>query len=186
MARELSHRMKNMFSVISGIVNITGRVHGVEAEAREINQRIQALGRAYETTLDEASTGSIDLGPAIKAMLRPFREGYRLDYDGNGISVSFAAISTIGLILQELAENAVQHGAWSADDGSVVLAWGRTEAGRGVELRWSETGGPKVDAANITPGAGANIIDRLLRTCGGSIEREWRDEGLEVKVTLDV
>ena len=185
MARELSHRMKNMFSVISGIVNITGRVHGVETQAREINQRIQALGRAYETTLDEASAGSIELGPAIKAMLQPFEDGHQLEYDGNGLAVSFAAISTIGLILQELAENAVQHGAWSNGEGKVRLAWRKAETSPGVELRWTETGGPDLKPSQVTPGAGAYIIERLLRTCGGSINREWRKEGLEVVVTLD-
>ena len=185
MARELSHRMKNMFSVISGIVNITGRVHGVESEAREINQRIQALGRAYETTLDEASSGTIALGPAIEAMLQPFAEKHDLKYEGNGLAVSFAAISTIGLILQELAENAAQHGAWSNGEGHVRLAWRRAENGSGIELRWTETGGPDIEASEITPGAGAYIIERLLRTSSGSIEREWRKEGLDVVVTLN-
>ena len=186
MARELSHRMKNMFSVISGIVNITGRVHGVEKEAREINQRIQALGRAYETTLDEASSGSIELGPAIKAMLQPFEEDHRLEYDGNGLAVSFAAISTIGLILQELADNAVQHGAWSNEEGKVILAWRKAEGGNGVELCWTERGGAQIEPAPISPGAGSRIIERLVRTCGGSIERTWSGEGLHAVVTLDV
>ncbi|MEM6499162.1 MAG: PAS domain-containing protein, partial [Pseudomonadota bacterium] len=31
MARELSHRMKNMFAVISGIVNVTGRARGIQS-----------------------------------------------------------------------------------------------------------------------------------------------------------
>ena len=44
MARELSHRMKNMFAVVAGIINVTGRVRGIQKEAAEINSRIQALG----------------------------------------------------------------------------------------------------------------------------------------------
>ena len=36
--------MKNMFSVISGIVNVMGRVRGIEDATGEINSRIQALG----------------------------------------------------------------------------------------------------------------------------------------------
>lgn len=185
MARELSHRMKNMFAVISGIVNITGRVHGVEKEAREINERIQALGRAYETTLDEASSGSIALGPAIKAMLHPFEEDYRLTYDGKDLAVSFASISTIGLILQELADNAVMHGAWSNEWGKVLLTWCKADEGPAVELRWTETGGPPIGDAEAVPGTGAYIIERLLRSSGGSIRRDWREEGLDVLVTLN-
>ena len=71
LARELSHRMKNMFAVISGIVNVMGRVRGVESEAAEINSRIHALGRAYETTLDEASEelGTIQLPSSWRATM---------------------------------------------------------------------------------------------------------------------
>ena len=39
LARELSHRMKNMFAVISGIVTVSGRMHKIEGEAAEINSR---------------------------------------------------------------------------------------------------------------------------------------------------
>jgi len=98
MARELSHRMKNMFAVISGIVNVTGRARGVQQEAAEINSRIQALGRAYETTLDDASSGSIDIGEAIKAVLLPYdRDETRLRLEGNGVRMPFTVISIVGL-----------------------------------------------------------------------------------------
>ena len=73
MTRELSHRMKNMFAVISGIVNVTGRTRGIKDEAAEINARIQALGRAYDTTLDDATSSSVDVGQAIEAVLAPYK-----------------------------------------------------------------------------------------------------------------
>ena len=182
MARELSHRMKNMFAVISGVVNITGRARGVESEAREINQRIQALGRAYETTLDEASKGAILIGPAIRAILAPFAEKYRLEYDGDGVSVDFGAVSAIGLILHELADNAVRYGAWSVPDGGVNLRWATGEAGGGLVLDWQETGGPAPVAEKIEDGAGALIIERLLKTASGSIVRDWRASGLHAEI----
>ena len=141
MARELSHRMKNMFAVISGIVNVMGRVRGVESEAAEINSRIHALGRAYETTLDEASVGLIDLGPAVKAILEPYDFDDRLEFLGNGAQVPFSAMSLIGLVLHELAANATRYGAWADEGGGrVQLDWQRQ--GGDVVLTWIETGGP--------------------------------------------
>tara|TARA_B100000678_G_scaffold104477_1_gene87411 strand:- start:2341 stop:3417 length:1077 start_codon:yes stop_codon:yes gene_type:complete len=185
MARELSHRMKNMFSVISGIVNVMGRVRGVESEAAEINSRIQALGRAYETTLDEASVGVIDLGPAVKAILEPYAVDEKLLFLGNGAQVPFSAMSLIGLVLHELAANAARFGAWSdGADGQVSLDWQRQDGE--VVLTWIETGGPRVEGPPEEAGPGAKIIDRMVAAARGRMDRHWKPEGLHAVLTVPI
>lgn len=184
MARELSHRMKNMFAVISGIVNITGRMRGVEDEAREINQRVQALGRAYETTLDEASSGDIAIGDAIRAILEPYDLGTgRLELHGNGMKVPFNVVSGVGVTLHELAANAERHGAWSTEDGKVEVSW-RAEGAKDRDLvvTWLESGGPDASNPSTDRGSGNAIIDRLIRHAEGRISREWKPGGLEVTI----
>ena len=185
MARELSHRMKNMFAVISGIVNVMGRVRGVESEAAEINSRIHALGRAYETTLDEASVGLIDLGPAVKAILEPYDFDDRLEFLGNGAQVPFSAMSLIGLVLHELAANATRYGAWADEGGGrVQLDWQRQ--GGDVVLTWIETGGPAIDGVPAEKGTGAKIMDRMVAAARGTIERDWKPEGLHAVLTVPI
>lgn len=186
MARELSHRMKNMFAVISGIVNVTGRARGIQSEAAEINSRIQALGRAYETTLDEASSGSIDMGQAIRAVLRPYgSDEKRLTMKGNGLRMPFTVISVAGMILHELAANATKHGAWASDEGIVTVDWFSTDEAT-LTLIWQEQGGPHVDQTSIVPGTGTAIVDRLLANGRGDITRQWDKSGLTVSVTFPV
>lgn len=184
MARELSHRMKNMFSVISSIVNITGRLRNVPDQAREINERVQALGRAYETTLDEASTGNIELGQAIRAILAPYDFEGRVHFAGNGLRVPFGVVSGIGLTLHELSANAVKYGAWSKPGGSVEVDWQAYAdgSGRWLVVSWIERDGPRVRAPEGERGTGHVIVDRLLRHGGGTIEREWHPDGLRVFV----
>ncbi|NQX93549.1 MAG: PAS domain-containing protein [Erythrobacter sp.] len=187
MARELSHRMKNMFAVISGIVNVTGRVRGIQGEAAEINARIQALGRAYETTLDDASSGSIDIGEAIRAVLLPYdRDAERMVLTGNGVRMPFTIISIVGLILHELAANATKHGAWSNDEGRVTVDWRPNEDGSALVIVWEEDGGPPVGEDDIVSGTGTAIVDRLLATGRGTIERAWSDSGLKATITVPV
>lgn len=188
MARELSHRMKNMFSVISGVVNITGRMRGIENEAQEINDRIQALGRAYETTLDEASIGYIHLNAAIRSILAPYdNDDGRLQLDGNGLRVPFALVSGIGLALHELAANAKQHGAWSNDSGKVTVDWKRgSDDEHTVVLCWKESGGPPVTEPNGDGGTGHMVIDRLVRISQGTIERDWDKDGLNVTLKFPI
>lgn len=185
MARELSHRMKNMFAVISGIVNVTGRVRGIKDEAAEINSRIQALGRAYETTLDDASSGTIEIGEAIKAVLTPYdSDADRMVLRGNDVRMPFTSISVVGLILHELAANATKHGAWTAEAGSVKVDWTASDDGKRLIVSWVENGGPPVDAEEIVPGTGTAIVDRLLAAGGGVIERDWNASGLTVTFSI--
>lgn len=185
MARELSHRIKNMFSVISGIVNVMGRVRGVEDTASEINSRIHALGRAYETTLDEASVGVIDLGPAVKAILEPYAVDERVKFLGNGAQVPFSAMSLIGLVLHELAANATRYGAWAEGyDGQVSVDWQRREGN--VVLTWIETGGAPISGTPAHSGTGATIMNRMVAAARGTIKREWKPEGLHAVLTVPI
>jgi len=185
MARELSHRMKNMFAVISGIVNVTGRARGIQEEAAEINSRIQALGRAYETTLDDASSGSIEIGGAIRAVLAPYDQGGdRLTVAGGDARMPFAIISIVGMILHEMAANSMKHGAWTQPGGKVNVEWKHGEDDATLVITWSESGGPAVDADNIEAGTGTAIVDRMLATARGRIEREWHESGLTATITV--
>lgn len=182
MARELSHRMKNMFSVISAIVNGTGRARGIEDAAAEVNSRIRALGRAYDTTLEDATVATFNVHEAIKATLLPYRD--KVGVDGPDVRAPFGVISAISLILHELAANAGKYGAWSLPDGKVSLSW--SSVGPNIRMQWNEFGGPAITETEPDAGSGTMITDRLLRAAGGQIERIWRPEGLEAIITLPV
>lgn len=190
MARELSHRMKNMFAMIGGIVNMTARAKGIEDEAHLINERIQALGRAYETTLDDAARGAVEIGQAIRSVLEPYDvEGHRIRLLGNGLRTEFSVVSTLGLALHELAVNARQHGALASEDGMVSVDWRREKTRGGDEamilIDWVEEGGPElVLPSDPEAGSGFQIVDRLVSMSRGTIERDWRPEGLHAKVRL--
>ncbi|NVE95939.1 PAS domain-containing protein [Altererythrobacter lutimaris] len=185
MARELSHRMKNMFAVISGIVNVTGRVRGIQDETAAINARIQALGRAYETTLDDASSGSIEIGPAIRSVLSPYsKDDDRLQLAGNGVRMPFGHVSIVGLILHELSANATKYGAWSQEGGVVHVKWEVLDESNELCVTWKEVGGPTIDRDAIEPGTGTAIVDRLLRSAGGTIEREWNETSFRAVIRV--
>ncbi|TWH88120.1 PAS domain-containing protein [Novosphingobium taihuense] len=188
LARELSHRMKNMFAVIGGIVNFTGRVRGVEAEAREINDRIQALGRAYETTLDDSRRGTVEVGQAIRAVLAPYDpDGTRFRFEGNGLRSDFGAVSVLGLSLHELAVNAIRNGALSTDKGWVTVAWRKNGSADGPAIRidWMEHGrGSGVPDSDSAFSGADGIVDRMLDMARGGIVREWHSEGLRAKLNI--
>lgn len=190
MAREVSHRLKNVFAVIGGIVNITGRSMGARDVAQKINERVQALGRSYEPTLDDAAMGTIRVGQAIRAVLQPYDpEGDRIVYSGNGIRTEPNAISVIGLTLHELATNATKYGALSRDGGTVEVGWSHTHDKHGrsaLEIEWTERGGPAIDGPPSGTGTGFSIAHSLLSLSRGVLETDWDKDGLSVKISIPI
>lgn len=191
MAREVSHRLKNVFSVIGGIVNITGRAMDARPVARKINERVQALGRSYEPTLDDASLGFIGVSQAIRSVLAPYDpEGDRISYEGNGLRTEPNAISAIGLTLHELATNATKYGALSQEEGTVTVAWRPSsdgeDEGQAVIIDWKERGGPAVCAPTEDSGTGFNIARALLKHAGGRLDTHWDPDGLRARLVVPI
>ncbi len=197
LTRELSHRMKNMFSVISALVTMNGRMDGTEASAERVNGRIRALGRAHEAMLDLAiaTDRSTDITPTIKRILGPYLNDdlARLSVSANNVMLNSNAVSMLGLVLHELATNAIKYGALANDEGRLSLSW-RTERREGkvrqpidmLILKWEEVGGAPIDPTPAVSGAGSEIVAQLLKAAGGSIAFERRSTGLCATVELPV
>ena len=182
MARELSHRIKNIFQVLAGLVGVIGRRFGATDVANRIVGSIQALGRAHEPTFENPATGDlVEMGPSIRSVVEPYGEG-RVGVQGPSIGVPSALLSTIALALNEFGANAVRHGALSVDAGRVDVTW--AAAGETLTITWQETGGPAVD--DPAPGHGTELIDRLVGGTGGRIERDWDRSGLLAQIHLDL
>ena len=190
MARELSHRMKNMFAVIAAIVSVTGRAHGIGGAAAAINDRIRALGRAYEPTLDDASLGSIAVSQAIRSVLRPYDpDGARIRSDGPDVRSDPNIVSVVGLVLHELATNAIKYGALSSEAGTIDVRWhveDRRGHGSRLVVDWRERGGPPVVPPGGGSGSGHGIMETLLRAAEGEVRRDWRRDGLHAVVTMPI
>ena len=190
MAREISHRLKNVFAVIGGIVNITGRAMGARDVARRINDRVQALGRSYEPTLDDAILGTIHVGESIRAVLAPYDpEGDRIVLEGNGVRTEPNAISAIGLTLHELATNASKYGALSGNEGKVHVSWYHARdrhQRQSLEIVWKESGGPAIKPPDESTGTGLDIARTLLSHSRGLLETEWNPDGLHATISLPI
>ena len=193
LARELSHRMKNMFSVMNAIVGMTGRTETTpEGTAEKISGRIMALGRAHEATLASASGAEpVDLAPMLETVLSPYTAGDRVAFGGPPVMLDSNLVSMLGLTLHELAINATKYGALSRDDGHVSLAWRAADGADGADvlvLEWRERGGPPVEEPSTGDGnprgTGTGIVQGLLRSAGGSIIYDWDPAGLMVKMSL--
>ena len=70
LARELNHRVKNLFSVILSIVSMSGRKQAASREVvDDIRARIRALSLAHSASQGNSGTSRVDLGPVIVTVM---------------------------------------------------------------------------------------------------------------------
>jgi PAS domain S-box-containing protein len=184
--QELSHRIKNIFSVIGGLITFSTRHHpDMKPMANDLRNRILALGRAHDFVRPHSDASRPDkaqnsLHGMLEELLAAYRE--RIIITGEDITIDDQSATPLALLFHELATNAAKYGALSATDGSVVIRSAANE--QMATLSWRELGGPAVVRPE-TEGFGSKLIDlSIMRQMGGRIERDWASEGLNVALEI--
>jgi PAS domain S-box-containing protein len=173
---ELAHRAKNGIAVLMAIVSQTARgAETVESFQELIMSRLQAMANSQD--LVTASGGRpVGLADVIDKALSPFGKG-RVDLDPAIAEVTIRGEMAVGmgLLLHEMATNAVKYGALSRGKGRVALTLETAPEGRGA-FAWRETGGPPVKAPE-RPGFGTRLLQQVLRPQGGEVTFQFEPQG---------
>jgi len=191
LARELNHRVKNLFAVILAIVRMSGRGQPEAAPVVDnIAARIHALLEAHNVTQGPdggAGEGEADMGMLVGKVLAPYRsEGNAADIDGEDVALTARQATPVGLVLHELATNAVKYGAWSgnrgsAEKGRIAIHWARK--GDDVLLTWTETG-PSIAVPDGHEGFGSMLMRSAARQLDGEIERRFEAGRMVVEMRI--
>lgn len=186
LAKELSHRIKNIFAVISGLISLQARKAPEHKEfADTLNKTLRALGRAHDFVRPASGSTRERLKGLLGVIFEPYTDGSqnpRVLVSGDESAISTAATTPIALIFHELATNSAKYGALSVDGGTITLDV--TENADSVRLLWQEHGGPApVDNGNS--GFGTRLVELAVTgQLQGSWERRFDLEGLMVELVL--
>lgn len=178
---ELSHRMKNLFSMVQAVATQTLRgASDIEAAGEVLARRLIALGKAHDILLG----GTAERAPLAAVV----REGIgvleaasrRVEVSGPEVEVGGKAALSLALMLHEMTTNAVKYGALAVPEGRVELSWSVSEGDDGLALRlsWRERGGPPVEPP-ARKGFGTRLIERgLTGQVGGTLALDYPPEGV--------
>jgi PAS domain S-box-containing protein len=184
LANELSHRIKNIFAVVAGLVALSARKHPeAKAFADGLTSTITALGRAHDFVrpVDGATRGH--LRRLLEELFAPYGsgEGARVKLSGDDIGISTRTATPLALVFHELATNSAKYGALANAEGTIALRI--ADKGEKVKLHWREKGGkPPKKAAK--EGFGSRLVDMSVKQLGGSWKRKFDESGLVVEITL--
>lgn len=184
---ELSHRMKNLLTVVQAITTQTMRnTTDFKAARVTLEARLIALSRAQDILLDPATNGSEMRALVAAAIgLHDDQQPDRFRIEGPPLAVGEGATVSLTLMLHELATNAAKYGALSTPEGSVGIAWeiARDSEPASFHLRWTEGGGPPVVAPK-RQGFGSRLIQRgLSGASGGTVALTYDPGGVVCIVT---
>jgi PAS domain S-box-containing protein len=192
--REMNHRVKNLFALAGSLVSLSTRFAATPKElADAVRERLAALARAHTLTLpDHAKDPRTDRSTTLHALVQTILSPHldpgscdgRFSIGGPDLRVGQDAVTGLALLLHEFATNAAKYGSLSSAGGRVTVAW--TIAEDELSLTWREDGGPPISGEVRSEGFGSLLARSTLAQFGGRIERDWRPEGLAVRLSIPV
>ncbi|MBN9488604.1 MAG: PAS domain-containing protein [Alphaproteobacteria bacterium] len=161
---ELQHRVKNILAVISALATrmLSGSPPPAEF-AKSFQGRLKSMAGTHEL-LSRSNWKGADLRQLVEATVRdqnPMHDAIAID--GPDLMLTPNASATLGLVLYELATNAVKHGALSSAGGRVEVKWRQHHASDArVVLTWKELDGPP-PPGTIEEGFGVHFVKNAVQ-----------------------
>jgi two-component sensor histidine kinase len=157
--REVHHRVKNNLQTVASLLRLQARRlndHPMAVEALEESvRRIASIALVHETLTEEPTTGAVDMGEVAHRVVRMLegslgRERVRIVVEAESVQVGADVATPLSVVLNELVQNALEHGIGSGG-GTVAVRLHAAEGG-GLELEVTDDGeGPPADAVAAEP-----------------------------------
>jgi PAS domain S-box-containing protein len=183
--RELHHRVKNLFAITCGMVNMTSRTAATPRDmGRSLIDRLTALAQAHDLihapAIDHPDADRASLADLVRAVVGPHVSGReQLQLHGNPVLVVPYAATGLALIFHELATNSAKYGALSVPEGVVDIAW--RNDGDDMIVQWHERGGPPMTTVPDREGFGRKLMHMTAAgQFGGGITFDWPHTGAHV------
>lgn len=184
---ELQHRMGNMYAHVSSLISLMDRnIVDPKDFAQRLRERITTLAQTQALIASNNYT-SAPIDKIIEATLAPFLmdgiENRIKILAGKSFEVSPRGAFTLTLMINELATNAVKHGALSTPDGHIDISW---KNGERIDFEWKESVFGLAFEEEPGKGFGSQILRRIVPLeFQGEVEYDLLPTGLRYRLNAD-
>jgi CheY-like chemotaxis protein len=134
--------------------------------------------------LSQSRWEGVSIDKLLREELNAYANGhFAVVLSGRDVLLTPKSALSLSLAVHELATNAGKYGALSTPGGRVAVSW-RLADDAGIELSWSEIGGPPVDPPTRR-GFGSTLIERALAMeTGGRANIHYLRTGVVCEIFL--
>ena len=192
---EMRHRINNLFAITNALVTLSARMSKTPLEMEAaIKERLAALSRAQQLTrrgliqAESEFSGQPTLKGLIHAIFAPYvtagsNSPERIVVTGCDQEINDSAVTSIALLLHELATNAAKYGALSASAGVVHIDCSSKEDW--LVMTWEERGGPPIKGTPNREGFGGSLARKIVANqFSGRLCNEWNASGLTIRIEI--
>ena len=175
--QESEHRVKNMLTVVQAIALQTA-AHSPDMEhfKTSFSGRLESLARAHQLLVGQV-WHDVAISALADRVLGAEVIAGRARFGGPELLLKAGQVLGLSMILHELHTNAIKYGALCSDEGRIEVDWAID--GETIELVWRELGTPCEIPEAQSSGFGQRMIAMSVKSdLNGTIEREWRSDGL--------
>lgn len=182
LAKELHHRIQNLFTVIQAVIRFSLPGEGMVKESA-VKQRLMDRLQSMSTT-NRAITDSMGDGVRLKDLISSEIHGFESQFEisgAPGVVLGPQMTQNLSLILHELLTNALKYGALSVPEGRVSLrldwsSWVLT-------FVWQERSGPSVRPPD-SAGFGSRILGAFARSFCQNVDISYAPGGLRYMLQI--
>jgi PAS domain S-box-containing protein len=118
LVREIHHRVKNNLAMVSNLVYLKNEALGPEVDLSDLASQIQTMSSVYDKLVSSEDETIVDIKAFVQDLLESVFQGAPVRDCGvkiDGVSLPAQAAITFGLIVNELAVNAIKHGRYNGE-----------------------------------------------------------------------
>ena len=181
--REIHHRVKNNLQVVSSLLRLQSAQAdpALQRALQEAQERIQAIALIHQKLKHAPDFSHLDLPGYVRSLAERLVRSYasvpaliNLRVHGTEVQIGGDAPVPVGLILNELVANALQHAFPPGQGGDLDIEIGQDDRGW-VTLRVADSGQGLPDTVDLDRGGlGFQLVLALADQLGGTLELERR------------
>ncbi|KEO56246.1 CheR family methyltransferase [Thioclava pacifica] len=184
MLREMNHRVKNLFSIVSGMLRIAGRTaESPRALVEDVSHRINALARSHDLARTRRLGQAISLGDVVRTTLAPYGDPETFTIEGPEVFVSTQSLTALALVFHEWSTNAAKYGVLGPLQGRLEIRWSLDDDDC-VTMTWNEIYDEAFDVETRSEGFGSTLIDISAQQIGADIETQQTPQGRGYRITF--
>lgn len=191
MLQEMKHRIKNHISRIQSIARQSARgATDVKAFTAAFDARLQSMS-AVQEILAGTAVAEAEVRAVLVRELRQSLDAEEVEHhvDGPAVRLDERQAHAFAMVVHELVTNAMKYGGLSANGSGLEISWSIRPASAsqppGFDMTWVEKVKTAEPPATTGTGFGSRLIDASLKgELSGSIEREFRADGVSIRISF--